>query len=148
MTSYLFLPINVEFILSNDLDVLILKSKKSLNFKSCDSHELAKYANRGKNHKKIVNIRELEKFLSSISGAKMLRQASNLKRNSEYNTCCVCTSKDDEVCFKITENFVKIESRFIPIRDIIFELKLLVYDVSKASNWRSGQFQIYSPLVG
>jgi hypothetical protein len=61
------------------------------------------------------------------------------KRTKTYNEndnrkkgeiCCVCTEKYKEVYFKITENFVKVDSKFIALRDVISELKLITYDVS------------------
>lgn len=61
----------------------------------------------------------------------MPKRSSRVSKNDANDVCCVCIEKNKNVYSKIFENFVKINSRFIAIRDIILsnELKLIHYEV-------------------
>lgn len=55
---------------------------------------------------------------------------SNHVPSQETSLCCVCIESTDSKMSKITENFIKIGSKFVALREIILnQLNLIRYQV-------------------
>lgn len=51
-----------------------------------------------------------------------------LNKSDEQEVCCVCMQAGAEKRHKITENFVKVNAKYLPIREIIRDLNLIHYE--------------------
>lgn len=49
-------------------------------------------------------------------------------KSDEQEVCCVCMQAGAEKRHKITENFVKVNAKYLPIREIIRDLNLIHYE--------------------
>lgn len=69
----------------------------------------------------------------------MSRQSSTLRKSEESEVCCLCVLTSMSKHFKIAENFVKVNSKYLPIREMIYELNLIHYQV-----WNDIPFAIHN----
>lgn len=59
----------------------------------------------------------------------MSEKLQNTSESDEANICCVCVQSHFSKQHKITENFIKLDAKYLPIRKILYELNLINYQV-------------------